>query len=148
VARRGECALRPVEWLLRRRWTVVATLLATSVTVTGCRFVSASNSTSIRKGATVVHIAATTQGCPPRPARVRAGVVDFEVRNIDAATVSEVEVRTRNLEDVLGERENLIQGLSGAFSATLGAGTYVVDCPGALQGRWKLVVVSDRRGRR
>ena len=72
------------------------------------------------------------------PDRVRAGTVEIVADNLDSPTVSEVEVRTGDLAVVLGEKENLIEGVSGSFTVDLPQGQYVVDCPGALQGRWPL----------
>lgn len=129
-------------------WALAAALLLllAGVACSGCRFVSASRPSPAPKDAAVVHIRATPAGCAPQPGHVRAGAVDFVASNLDAATVSEVEVRTANLDEVMGERENLIEGLTGQFSATLSAGRYVVDCPGALRSRWPLVATGGERG--
>lgn len=89
---------------------------------------------------TVVRITATPTGCPPQPDRVSAGSVEFTATNLDAPTVSEIEVRTGDLAQVVGEKENLVEGLSGSFSASLQPGDYVVNCPGAAQPHWSLVV--------
>ena len=88
----------------------------------------------------VVRIAVTASGCRPVPASVSAPVVEIAVNNLDAPTVSEVEIRTANLSRVLGERENLIEGLAETFALHLRPGSYVVDCPGALQQHWPLAV--------
>jgi iron uptake system component EfeO len=106
---------------------------------TGCRFVSQGANT-VPRDAAVVTVRVTPVGCDPEPASVGAGPVEFVVRNVDAPAISEVEVRTENLDHVLGEQENLVQGLSGRFSTTLSPGYYVVDCPGAANGRWAFVV--------
>ncbi len=92
--------------------------------------------------ATVVRISATPSGCQPSPDRVGAGTVEVVVTNLNAPTVSEIEIRTANLSQVLGERENLIEGLSGSFDIRLEAGRYVVNCPGAAREQWPLVVTS------
>ncbi len=107
----------------------------------GCRFVSQGANT-IPKDAVVVTVRVTPVGCDPEPPTVGAGAVDFAVRNVDAPDVSEVEVRSENLNHVLGEQENLVQGLSGHFVATISPGRYVVDCPGAGQSQWPFVVTS------
>jgi hypothetical protein len=102
-------------------------------------------STSGPSGATnavVVRITVTPSGCPPIPARVPAGAVEVVVSNLDAPTVSEVEVRSANLSQVLGEKENLIQGMSAKFSISVAKGTYVVNCPGAAQSHWTLTAGS------
>ena len=91
--------------------------------------------------AVVVRITTTPSGCPPVPARVPSGVVEVVVSNLDAPTVSEVEVRSANLSQVLGEKENLIQGMSAKFSISVAKGTYVVNCPGAAQSHWTLTAL-------
>lgn len=64
------------------------------------------------------------------------------VTNLDAPNVSEVELRTNDLSEVIGERENLIEGLSGTFTVQLKSGSYIVNCPGAHQQQWPLDVVT------
>ena len=88
-----------------------------------------------------VRITVTPSSCRAVPGSVTVGTVEIAVSNLDAPTVSEVEIRTANLSRVLGERENLIEGLSGTFDLHLAAGSYVVNCPGALQQHWPLAVV-------
>ena len=65
-----------------------------------------------------VTIDLTPQGCEPKPAKITAGAVDFNVANKDAGAVSEAELRTSDLAKILGEQENLTPGLSGGFSLT------------------------------
>ena len=89
--------------------------------------------------ASIIHVTATPAGCQPRPARVPAGPIEVIATNLDAPTVSEVEVRSSNLSHVLGEKENLIEGLSATFTAYLDKGDYIVNCPGAVRGHWPLV---------
>jgi hypothetical protein len=120
-----------------KRWTAVAAIALTGLAFSGCRLVS-TTAASLPKTSEIVHINATPQGCAPQPSEVRAGDVEFIVHNLDAPTVSEVEVRSANLADVFGEQENLIEGTTGRFSATLPKGRSVVDCPGALKSRWAL----------
>jgi iron uptake system component EfeO len=90
----------------------------------------------------VVRISVTPSGCEPKPAHVRSGHIDFVVANVGAPTASEIEIRTSDLSKVLGERENLVEGLSASFILSLPAGNYVVSCPGAIEQRWPLVATS------
>lgn len=115
-----------------------ALLVAGVMCLGGCGYDTTAKPAS---GVQTVRVTVTPSGCAPTPASVRAGIVDVLVSNLNAPTVSEVELRTNDLSRVLGERENLVQGLSASFSVHLSAGTYVVDCPGALQQRWSLVAV-------
>jgi iron uptake system component EfeO len=75
---------------------------------------------------------------------VPAGPVEVVVTNLDAPTVSEVEVRTSDLSSVLGEKEDLVEGMTAQFSAFLGPGRYVVNCPGATEPHWLLIATSPR----
>jgi iron uptake system component EfeO len=54
--------------------------------------------------------------------------VTFEVSNDGAAGVTELELLDGD--KILGERENLSDGLSGNFTVSLDAGTYTLYCPG------------------
>jgi iron uptake system component EfeO len=96
--------------------------------------------------ASTVSISLTPQGCAPKPAKVTAGEVDFNVANKDAGAVSEAELRTGDLAKILGEQENLTPGLSGGFALTLQPGTYKINCPGATQQHWTLTVTGQASG--
>jgi iron uptake system component EfeO len=120
--------------------------LLVAITSAGCRLVSAARTSIPRRGVAIVHLTATPEGCGPQPSTVRAGMVEFVAKNLDAPAVSEIELRTADFDEVLGEKEYLIEGLSGAFSAQLTPGRYVVSCPGAVQGRWWLSVSSASKG--
>jgi iron uptake system component EfeO len=93
-----------------------------------------------------VNIDLTAQGCAPRPAKIPAGPVDFNVTNSGAGSVSEAELRTADLGKILAEQENLTPGLSGSFSLTLQPGTYKVSCPGASQPHWTFTVTGKAAG--
>ncbi len=69
----------------------------------------------------------TDAGCEPGKARAKAGPIDFEVTNDGSASVTELEVLDG--EQILGEKENLTEGLSGSFSLSLDKGTYTLYCP-------------------
>jgi hypothetical protein len=87
---------------------------------------------------TTVEVKLTDAGCPKRIS-APAGKIRFEVENVDAASVTEFEVLEKG-GGVLGEKENLVPGLSGAFTLTLKAGTYTTYCPGGDRERGRLVV--------
>ncbi len=80
-----------------------------------------------------VNITLTPQGCAPKPAKVATGQINFNVKNKNAGSVSEAELRTSNLSHILGEQENLTPGLSGGFALVVQPGKYVINCPGAAQ---------------
>ena len=68
----------------------------------------------------------TDEGCSPRTATAPAGPIDFQVENGGTTKYSELEVVDG--ETILGERENITEGLSGSFSLTLEEGEYIVRC--------------------
>jgi len=80
----------------------------------------------------------TDAGCEPHDAKAPAGPIVFEVENSGTSKVTEMEVMDG--EKVLGEEENIADGLSGSFSATLGAGEYTIYCPGGSEERGTLTV--------
>jgi len=81
----------------------------------------------------------TDAGCDPHNAKAPAGPITFEVENAGSASVTELEVLDGDT--ILGEVENLSDGLSGSFSLTLEEGEYTLRCNGGTE-EWK------RRGRR
>jgi iron uptake system component EfeO len=109
----------------RRAYTVFTTVVVLAL-ATGCASKSAGSSST---GGTTVSIALTSQGCVPSPASVPAGLMTFAVTNKNADAVTEAELLKG--ETILGEKENVVPGLSGTFSLRLGAGKYVVNCPNA-----------------
>jgi iron uptake system component EfeO len=68
----------------------------------------------------------TDEGCEPKQASAPAGPVDFKVENGGTTKYSELEVVDG--ETILGERENITEGLSGSFSLTLEEGEYKLRC--------------------
>jgi iron uptake system component EfeO len=95
---------------------------------------------------TTVTIDLTPQGCAPKPAKITAGQVQFNVANRDADAVSEAELRTSDLAKILGEQENLTPGLSGGFSLDLQPGSYKINCPGAARPHWDFTVTGKATG--
>jgi iron uptake system component EfeO len=76
-----------------------------------------------------VNVTITPAGCVPDKASVPAGTVTFNATNQGADAVDELELKQG--EHTVAEKENLTPGLSGSFTATLAAGSYVLECPGA-----------------
>jgi iron uptake system component EfeO len=87
---------------------------------------------------TSVKIALSDQGCNPAPTTVAAGPVTFTVTNSGTARVTEAELQSNGR--ILGERENITEGLDGDFSLRLDPGTYTMYCPGAAQDTWTFTV--------
>ena len=99
---------------------------AAALLVAGCS--SGGSAPSPDQGATVT-MALSDAGCAPQPASVPAGPVTFTVTNSGTAKVTEGEIQQENR--ILGEKENITEGISGDFSLRLEPGQYTVYCPGA-----------------
>jgi iron uptake system component EfeO len=69
----------------------------------------------------------TDEGCSPHDAKADAGPINFKVKG-ESAGVTELEVLDG--ETLLGERENIADGLEGSFALTLEEGEYTVRCNG------------------
>jgi iron uptake system component EfeO len=70
----------------------------------------------------------TDAGCDPHNTKTPAGPITFDVENAGSASVTELEVLDGDT--ILGEVENLSNGLSGSFSLTLEEGEYTLRCNG------------------
>jgi iron uptake system component EfeO len=79
-------------------------------------------------GATEISVKLTDAGCNPHDVKAPAGPINFEVENDGSGAVTEMEVLDG--ETILGEKENLTEGLSGSFSLTLEQGEYILRCNG------------------
>jgi iron uptake system component EfeO len=90
------------------------------------------------KGAKKMAFQLTDAGCLPSTAKAPAGPITFEVENAGTSAVTEFEVLDG--ETILGEKENLSDGLSGSFSLTLEEGEYTLYCPGGETERGTLTV--------
>ncbi len=105
-------------------------------------FAGCGNSDDPPAGATKLSFNLTDAGCDPAQASAPAGPVTFDVTNEGAAGVTELEVLDGDT--ILGERENLSDGLSGSFTVTLDAGTYTVYCPGGDSAERGTLTVTGR----
>ena len=138
----------------RRRGAAAAVVAASlALVASGCSSSSSGSSSNGSAGtaastdkSSTVKIDLTLQGCEPKPAKVPAGPVEFDVTNSGAGGVSEAELRTSDLAHILGEQENLTPGLSGGFSLTVQPGTYTISCPGASQSHWTFTVTGKAAG--
>lgn len=113
--------------------TVAALALTLSVTLSAC-----GSSDAAPAGAKTVNFKLTDAGCEPHDARVPAGPIAFEIENAGTSKVTEMEIMEGD--KVLGEEENITDGLDGSFSATLEAGEYTIYCPGGSDERGTLTV--------
>jgi iron uptake system component EfeO len=79
-------------------------------------------------GAKAIAFTLTDAGCDPHNAAAAAGPINFEVENGGTSKVTEMEVMDG--ETILGERENITEGLKGSFALTLEEGEYKLRCNG------------------
>ncbi len=96
-------------------------------------------------GAKKMRFELTDAGCEPHDAKAPAGPITFEIENAGTSKVTEMEIMDG--ETVLGEKENLSDGLSGSFSLTLDAGEYTIYCPGGDDERGTLTVSGELKAK-
>jgi iron uptake system component EfeO len=84
----------------------------------------------------------TDEGCEPHDATAPAGPIAFEIENAGTSKVTEMEIMDG--ERVLGEEENITDGLDGNFSVTLEAGKYTIYCPGGSDEKGTLTVTGAK----
>lgn len=119
----------PVRLLL-----LAAALGALALFVSAC---GSSDDTSSSSDATVLAFKITDEGCSPHDAKVAAGPITVEAEG-DSSSVTELEVLDE--ETILGEKENLTEGLNGSFSLTLEEGEYILRCNGGSEEDGTLTV--------
>jgi FTR1 family protein len=106
--------------------TVVASaLVVAALLLVAC---GSDDSDSAAAGTKQVAIKLTDAGCEPAQMKLDAGRVEFKVTNGGTGRVSEFEVLSGSR--ILGEKENLVAGLSGSFTVNLKPGEYALSCPG------------------
>jgi len=118
--------------LVRAALTVVAAGLM-AVLIAAC-----GSTNDAPAGAKKMAFELTDAGCVPNEAKAPAGPITFEVENAGTSNVTELEVMDGDT--ILGEVENLSDGLSGSFSLTLEQGEYTLYCPGGEDERGTLTV--------
>jgi len=86
----------------------------------------------------------TSAGCSPANLTATSGPVTFEVTNGGTGKVSELELKNPD-GVILGEKENIVSGISGTFTLDLQPGRYVLNCPnGDTEDNGVLVVTGAR----
>jgi iron uptake system component EfeO len=108
-------------------------LAALALAIAGCGSSDESSST----GAGTLSFEITDDGCNPHDAEVAAGPVTFEVEGT-SASVTELEVLDG--ESIMGEKENITEGLTGSFSLNLKPGEYTLRCNGGAEEDGTLTV--------
>jgi iron uptake system component EfeO len=108
----------------------------TALLVAGC-----GSSEDPPPGAKKLSFELTDAGCVPNSTKAPAGPIVFEVENTGTTAVTEMEVMEGDT--ILGEKENLSDGLSSSFSLTLDKGEYTIYCPGGDEERGTLAVSGE-----
>jgi iron uptake system component EfeO len=125
----------------RRRGTAVVGALAVAVVTAGLMAACSSGGGDQAAQGAKVSLPLSDAGCAPQPASIPAGPVSFTVTNNGTAKVTEGEIQKDSR--ILGEKENITEGISGDFSLRLDPGTYTVYCPGAAQDTTQLTVTGE-----
>jgi FTR1 family protein len=107
--------------------TAVAAIVVTAAALllVAC---GSSDDDSAAAGAKQVAVKLTDAGCEPAQMKLDAGPTEFKVTNGGTGRVTEFEVLSGSR--ILGEKENLVAGLSGSFTINLKPGQYSLACPG------------------
>ena len=87
-----------------------------------------------------VKVTLTDDGCKPNPTSAPSGQVSFAIVNEGSSKATEAELKTADGKNILGEKENLTDGLTGNFKLNLREGKYKMYCPGAKQDTWDFAV--------
>jgi iron uptake system component EfeO len=118
---------------MRRLLPLTALVAALGLFAAGC----GSDEKGSAAGTKTMSFKITDAGCQPHDAKVAAGPVDFEAES-ESSSVTEIEVLDG--EAILGEKENLTDGLKGGFSLNLDAGEYTLRCNGGSEEDGTLTV--------
>ena len=123
-----------------------AVLLIAIVVLAGCGSSSngsASTGSSATAGANQsVDLKLTDAGCSPAQLKIDSGRHTFKVTNAGTGRVSELELLDGAR--ILGEKENLVAGLSGSFTLNLQPGTYTLSCPGGTSDATGVLTVGGK----
>jgi iron uptake system component EfeO len=110
--------------------------------VAGC-----GTSSNAPKDAKKVAVTLVDSGCTPDQIHVAAGPVSFDVSNGGTSKVSEMELKNTS-GIILGESENVVEGVPGHFALNLKPGKYIVNCPtGDHEDQGRLVATGHAVGR-
>ncbi|WP_028067672.1 iron uptake system protein EfeO [Solirubrobacter soli] len=89
-----------------------------------------------------IEVKLTDAGCDPATVKLDSGRTTFKVTNAGTGRVSELEVLSG--QRILGEKENLVAGLSGSFTLDLQPGQYAMSCPGGTTAATGVVTVAGK----
>jgi len=102
--------------------------LAAKVAVSALCLLALTACGSSSKSGQTLKVTLTDAGCSPTKLTAKSGPVTFNVENGGTGKVSELELKSPS-GLILGERENIVSGITGSFSLVLQPGRYVLSCP-------------------
>ena len=118
----------------------------TALLASGLAACGSEQSTSTQGGSgKTLAVKLTEQGCSPTKLTAPAGPLTISVSNGDASEVTEMELKNTS-GIILGERENIVGGLSGTFSLNVKPGRYVMNCPSGDEEDNGVLVVTGKSG--
>src|SRR5215218_9371220 len=123
------------------RFSARAALTVTAVGLLSLFVAACGSSEEAPAGAKKMSFKLTDAGCTPHDAKAPAGPINFEIENDGTSKVTEMEIMDG--ETILGEKDNLSDGLSGSFALTLEKGEYVIYCRGGDDERGTLTVSGE-----
>ena len=137
--------LWPEPWRqrLRRRNAAVPLSVVALVVLAGLTLVACGNGgSSGGSGAKHVKVTISDDGCAPPEASIASGPTTFDINNDGSSKVTELELKNKD-EIIVGERENIVAGLSGSFTLDVKPGKYTLNCPNAKKDTAALAVTGS-----
>jgi FTR1 family protein len=131
-----------VRSLARMSTGTAALVLLLAVLLVGCGGSSPSSAGGHAERAGQVEVKLTDAGCSPATLKIHAGRTTFKVTNAGTGRVSELELLSGKR--ILGEKENLVAGLSGTFTLDLQPGQYTLSCPGGTSAATGVLTVGGK----
>jgi iron uptake system component EfeO len=114
---------------MQHRFRCLTAAVATAAAVAGAALLLAPAAAAApRAKTTTVKVDMGDGGCPAKLA-AKAGPVTFKVTNSGSGGATEFEVLSTD-DQIIGEVENVVPGLTREFSLTVRAGKYTLYCPG------------------
>jgi iron uptake system component EfeO len=110
------------------RFAAVLVAVAASALAAGCGSGKKNGAASDGGTKQTLEVSLAESGCSPANLRAQTGTVTFNVSNSGTTKVSEFEVKNAD-GIILGERENIVGGISGSFTLDLAPGRYTISCP-------------------
>jgi iron uptake system component EfeO len=107
------------------RVTAAVVLLVAPAALAAC---GSSSTSGAGANAQTLSVKLTDAGCSPSKLKAKSGSITFDVEGGGSGKVSELELKNAK-GIILGERENIVAGISGSFTLDLQPGTYVLNCP-------------------